>query len=208
MTPSRLPNPYPFVLIVLIVVVVTAFVLTRQRTAPLSGLSGLNAQMIDPARRPAQLVNLTDGELKEVVLILERTSCYGSCPAYKLTLHGDGRVEYEGGKNVKLTSKKEGHVQSGDLKKILAAFDKADFFSIKPYTYDTCTCTVCTDMPTAITEIRAKGMSHRVEHYYGCRCAPKELWELEESIDGIVGTRQWTGDVSKQGPVGTTCFDK
>jgi hypothetical protein len=208
MMPGRLPNPFLFVLIILIIVVVIAFALARQRTGQLFNLTGRTAQVMDATQRTSQLINLTDGELKDVQLSFERTGCYGNCPAYKLTIHGDGRVEYEGGTDVNLKGKKAGHIEPGDLRKILAAFDKADYFSIKPYTYDTCTCTVCTDMPTAITEIRANGMSHRVEHYYGCRCAPRELWELEESIDRIVSTQQWTGDVSKQGPRGTTCFDK
>ena len=185
---SRFANPFFFVLLVLIVAVVAAFALAGQQTA--------------------QLGSLTELELKDLVISLERTGCYGNCASYKLTIYGDGRVEYEGDKNVKVTNKKQGHLQPGDLKKILAAFDKANYFSIKPYTYETCTCTLCTDMPSAITEIRAKGTSHRVEHYYGCRCAPKELWELEESIDRVAGSEQWTGDVSKSGPFGTTCFNK
>lgn len=184
---SRLSIPFLFILIILTVVVVAAFALVGQQTAPLS--------------------NLADGEFKDLVISLERTACYGNCPAYKLTIYGDGRVEYDGAQNVKLKNKKEGHLQPGDLKKILAAFDKANYLSIKSYTEDACTCTLCTDMPTAITEIRAQGVSHRVEHYYGCRCAPKELWELEETIDRIAGTEQWTGDVSKAGPFGTTCFN-
>jgi len=188
MMASRLSNSFGFVLIILSIAVITALALARQQTT--------------------QVSNLTDADLKDLVISLERTTCYGNCPAYKLTIYGNGRVEYEGTKNVELTKKKEGHLQPGDLKKILAAFDKANYFSAKPYTYDSCTCTLCTDMPTAITEIRAQGKSHRVEHYYGCRCAPRELWQLEQEIDRVVGTDQWTGDVSKQGPFGTTCFDR
>jgi len=47
-----------------------------------------------------------------------------------------------------------------------------------------------------------------VQHYYGCTCAPKVLFELESAIDKSVQAEQWTGDVSKQGPLGTTCFDR
>jgi len=159
-------------------------------------------------QQPLQLSNLSDGELKELVISLERTTCYGNCPAYKVAVYGDGRVQYEGKKNVKQMATQEGRLQPADLRKILSAFDKAGYFSIKQYTEESCSCTLCTDMPTTITEIRAKGVTHRVEHYYGCRCAPKELWELEKSLDVIVGTEQWIGDVSKQGPLGTTCFNK
>ena len=34
--------------------------------------------------------------MKEVVITLERTACFGVCPVYKLTIYGDGRVLYDG----------------------------------------------------------------------------------------------------------------
>jgi hypothetical protein len=188
MMKSRLPNPFLFVLIILVVAVITVLAFVTQQTS--------------------QPSKLAEGELKDVVITFERTSCYGSCPAYKLTIYGDGRVEYEGANNVKLKDKKEGRLQAAEVRNLVSEFDKANYSGIKSYTEDNCSCTLCTDMPTAITEFRAKGMSHRVEHYYGCRCAPKELFELEETIDRIARTEQWTGDVSKAGPFGTTCFNK
>jgi hypothetical protein len=63
----------------------------------------------------------------------------------------------------------------------------------------------CTDMPTALTEVRIKGASHRVKHYYGCGGAPKSLFELESAIDKSANSEQWIGDMSKAGPFGTTC---
>ena len=38
----------------------------------------------------------TPEELKDVIITLERTECFGTCPVYRLTVHGDGRVVYEG----------------------------------------------------------------------------------------------------------------
>lgn len=151
---------------------------------------------------------LTDIDLKEVEIQFQRSTCYGSCPSYKLSIHGDGRVEYEGLKFVKREGHKEGKLSSADLRRLVSQFEKAQFLSIDQFSEKSCTCTVCTDMPTVITELRARGISHRVEHYYGCRCAPKSLWDLEETIDKIARTEQWTGDVSKQGPFGTTCFNR
>src|SRR5258708_14075676 len=45
-----------------------------------------------------QLANLTDGELKAVVIQFERTGCYGNCPADKVRVYGDGRAGYQGKK--------------------------------------------------------------------------------------------------------------
>lgn len=154
------------------------------------------------------LSTLTDDDLKELVIQFERSTCYGNCPSYKLSIYGDGRVEYEGLKFVKQEGRKGGKVSPADLKRLVSEFERAHFFAIVQFNEKGCTCTICTDMPTVKTELRVEGISHRVEHYYGCRCAPKSLWDLEAAIDKIIRTEQWTGDVSKQGPLGTTCFNK
>ena len=175
----------------------------------LGAIAALMTSLAFTTQQPAKLNSLTDSELKEVVIRLERTGCYGNCPAYKLTIYGDGRLEYDGADNVKVKGKKDGHIEPDDVKRIVSEFDKANYFSLDAYTNDHCSsCTLCTDMPTAVTEIRVKGISHKVEHYHGCSCAPKSLWNLEETLDEIARTEQWTGDVSKQGPFGTTCFRK
>lgn len=154
------------------------------------------------------LGNFSDRELKEVVIRLERTKCYGSCPAYKLTIHGNGRVVYIGEDNVKEKGKKHARIGVDDVRRLVSEFERANYFSMNQYTDKDCSCVLCTDMPTAITEIKVKGIAHRVEHYYGCTCPPPLLWELEQTIDKIVHTEQWTGDVSKQGPLGTACSNK
>ena len=168
----------------------------------------ITAVAVTKQQQSGRLANLTDDELKAMVIRFERTGCYGDCPAYKLTIYGDGRAEYEGKNNVKQTGRKDGRIEAVDIKSLVSEFDKAGFFEIDQFTQRDCSCTLCTDMPTAITEIQVKGASHRVQHYYGCRCAPKALWELEQVIDKLARTEQWTGDVSKQGPRGTTCFNK
>jgi hypothetical protein len=60
-------------------------------------------------------------------------------------------------------------------------------------------------MATAITELSIRGVTQRVKHYYGCRGAPKSLFDLESVIDKSANSEQWTGDVSNAGPYGTTC---
>ena len=173
--------------------------------------AGLIVAVIATASAKSQDLNLsqlTDAELDSLVIQFERTTCYGNCPAYRLTIYGDGRVEYNGLKFVKLAGPAQGRVGRVELKTLVEQLSKADFLKIDQYTEKSCSCTLCTDMPTAITEVKLKNKSHRVEHYYGCRCAPKALWDVEEAIDKITRSEQWTGDVSKQGPLGTTCFSK
>ncbi len=153
------------------------------------------------------LNSLSDTDLKAVTIRLERTACFGNCPAYTVTIHGDGRVEYAGKDNVKVKGKGAGLINQITIKVLVAEFARASFLSLpEDYSGRKCTCRQCTDMASAVTEITAAGVTHRVNHYYGCACAPKALFELESAIDKAAHAEQWTGDVSKQGPFGTTCF--
>jgi len=163
-------------------------------------------QNLAPAQSPGALTAMSDQDLRQVAIHLERSTCYGDCPAYKLAIFGDGRVEYEGLKHVKDIGARQGRLEAADVRRLLAEFDKANYFTIEQFTEEHCTCTLCTDMPTTITELKAGGATHRVQHYYACTCAPKPLFSLEQSIDEIARVARWTGDVSKAGPFGTTCF--
>ena len=178
----------------------------RHQIAFLSLLAvGLCASVMASINRGQSQTSSTGNKAGELVIHFERSGCYGNCPVYKLTIYSDGRIEYEGENFVKQKGKAEGHIASADLATLVMEFDKAGFWTMDQFTAEGCKCGVCTDMPMAITEIKNQQRSHRVEHYYGCRCAPKTLWDLEQTIDKLAHTEQWTGDVSKQGPFGTTC---
>lgn len=157
--------------------------------------------------KPPELVALSDEDLKTVTIQLERTRCYGTCPAYTLTIHGDGRVEYNGKSHVKETVAREGRVETEAVRRLVSDLGKMKFWEIaEDYSLAKCKGRTCTDMPTAITELKIRGNTHRVTHYYGCGSAPKSLFDIESAIDKAANSKQWTGDVSKAGPYGTTCF--
>jgi len=160
-----------------------------------------------PADQAPDLASLSDSDLKTLTVNLERTRCYGNCPAYALTIHGDGRVEYVGKQYVKVTESRDGRIDSAAVKGLVAEFARAKFLSLpEDYSESKCSCRRCTDMASAVVEIQVGSVSHRVNHYYGCGCAPKALFDLESAIDKAANAEQWTGDTSKQGPMGTTCF--
>jgi hypothetical protein len=149
---------------------------------------------------------LSDADLKTITFQLQRTACYGSCPSYSVTIHGDGRIEYNGKGRVKEIGAREGRIEKEKIRALVSVFEKMKFWGLaEDYSETKCSGRLCTDMPTAITELSIKGMTHRVKHYYGCGSAPKALFELESAIDKSANSQQWTGDVSKSGPYGTTC---
>ncbi|HEY1813715.1 MAG TPA: DUF6438 domain-containing protein [Kofleriaceae bacterium] len=125
----------------------------------------------------------------EVMATLERQGCYGWCPIYKITIHRDGRVEYHGEEFVKVRGDAAGHLTPAQLADLDRAFDKAGYFSLADkYTeYDV------TDNPTAITSYARDGLTKTITHYFGDEKAPKGLYDLETTIDTIVGTDRWIG---------------
>jgi hypothetical protein len=153
------------------------------------------------------LNSLSDAETKTLIIRLERVGCYGTCPAYTITIHGDGRLEYEGKGHVMEKGERQGRVEMDVIKALVMEFTNAKFWTL-PAEYSDKNCSrYCTDMATAVTELSVKGASYRVRHYYGCGGAPKALFDLESTIDKSAEVERWTGDVSKAGPFGTTCWN-
>jgi hypothetical protein len=174
-----------------------------------AALCGLLAFAVLGQEKKPDLNSVSETDLKVATIRFERTRCYGNCPAYTVTIHGDGRVAYSGEDHVKTKGPQEGRIGLEAFKTLVLQFATANFLSIDEQQYShKCSCSrQCTDMPSAITEITVSDVTHRVNHYYGCGCAPKALFDLERAIDKAVNVEQWTGDVSKQGPFGTTCWD-
>ena len=158
---------------------------------------------------PAQTTNFSassNSDLSVVTITMERTGCYGTCPSYVLTINGNGTVQYVGRDNVSVKGTRQGTIKLETLRSLMSEFARAGFLSISnDYSADRCKCGYCTDLPAAITKMQVKGTTHSIDHYYGCRCAPRSLFALETAIDKSANVEQWTGDVSKSGPFGTTC---
>jgi hypothetical protein len=143
------------------------------------------------------------GRLEQVSL--ERTTCYGSCPAYRVTVFGDGRVEYEGKRFVKIKGKRMKRLDAKVIRRLTDEIERVSYFGLRD-SYDSATdgCpTTWTDNPAAITSVRAGGKTKRIHHYLGCRedagpaangkSYPRSLTTFEDRIDMIAGTAEWIG---------------
>ena len=126
--------------------------------------------------------------IKEVVITLEKTACLGVCPVYKLTIYGDGRVVFEGIRCVKIEGTRTTTINEDKIKQLILEFRKIDYYSLKN-SYEEHN---ATDMPSAFTSLTLDGKTKTVRHYHGDISAPKELTELENKIDEVVNSDQWT----------------
>jgi len=123
-----------------------------------------------------------------VVITLERTACFGVCPVYTLTIYGDGRIVYEGMRNVRIEGTITTTISEDKIKQLITEFQKIDYFSLK----DSYEERNATDMPSAFTSLTFDGKTKTVRHYHGDFSAPKKLTELENKIDQIGYSDQWT----------------
>ena len=128
------------------------------------------------------------------VITLERTVCYGFCPAYKVSIFGDGSVLYEGKEFVKKKGKAEGLITKDQLQQLVREFEKLDYVNLDDEYSEGHNCPESwTDNPSAITSLNQNGKVKRVVHYYGCRGLTilDQLTALENKIDEVVNSKRW-----------------
>jgi|SRR3989344_4623724 len=123
---------------------------------------------------------------KNAVITLDRTQCFGTCPAYSLIIYGNGTVVYEGRAFVEVEGQKVYEISREDVKEIVDIFYEIDYFSLNDeYTESV------TDLPTITTSITIDDETKQVIDYYG---APEKLKELEKKIDEIAKTNELIGN--------------
>ncbi len=154
----------------------------------------------------------------ELSLSMERTECFGSCPAYKLHINPDGKVLFEGISFTKTKGKIEGFVDENKISQLITEIEKADFFSLKDsYTGDSINCPLeVSDSASVKINIKLNGKEKTINHYLGCwendrptqndstdikiekdwspKVFPQQLYNLENKIDEIVETKRWIGE--------------
>lgn len=117
----------------------------------------------------------------------------GNGPCYSLTIYGDGKIVYEGFKNVKIMGKVEEIIDEDKIISILSDLKNSGFFSIdsnaykidetagRPYTI----ITISTPGENNITQ------SKSITHYDDDPFVPIYLKKIENKIDEIVGSEKW-----------------
>ncbi len=132
---------------------------------------------------------------EDLVIVLERGVCFGPCPAYRLTIKANGSVEFEGMHYVKKKGIVRATISQEGLKRLVAEFEKAKFFTLKDrYLSEEDGCaSVVTDQPYVTTSITIAGKTKSIKHYTGCGGLPvlERLTALEDKIDEVVNASQW-----------------
>jgi hypothetical protein len=157
-------------------------------------LAGCATQVASPGKKllDGDLANLLNADTK---ITLQRTACYGWCPAYKVVAMGDGQVVFTGYAGNDKEVEYRSTLSQDKVKELLIAFREIDYFSpMGDAGEDGPSCpSEMTDNPSANTSITIGTLSKKVHHYYGCEGSPMlpKLSKFEQSLDEIIGTVSW-----------------
>jgi len=153
----------------------------------------------DNSTLPSQLSLQPQREVKQSVVTLERTACFGFCPIYKLTIFSDGKVVYEGKRFVKVTGTKTARISPAKARQLMMEFQRIQYFNLQDR-YEG----GHTDAPSAITSFQMGRRFKTVHHYLASPNAPQKLTDLEAKIDAAVNVQQWIGTESERIPANPT----
>lgn len=120
-----------------------------------------------------------DLPVKEALFLsMERTPCFGKCPAYKITIFNTGNVTYTGNSNTKKIGKYSKTLTQQQLNEIQKMMKDIKIMEMKDV-YDS----EVTDLPSTIFFIvnnkKKKKILYRID-------APAELKQFEKLIDFLV----------------------
>jgi hypothetical protein len=127
---------------------------------------------------------------KNLLLRLERTLCFGSCPDYVVEVDSDGALRYQGNLYVLTAGKSSGHLAPTTIAELRDAIDNAHFADTP---VKCCDCLDSTDAPSAMITVADGRPPKTIDDYHGCEATPKSIRELEDAIDRIIGIEKWIG---------------
>jgi hypothetical protein len=133
-------------------------------------------------------------------LVLERSLCLGTCPAYRLRLARDGRVRFET-RNPGDSTTASDSVSPSRLGELVRRAIDAGFFTLPDRIIDdrSICVDIGTDHPTATISIFSADTIQRVEDYHGCIQASdhspndrlRRIRDFEQAIDSVLDSRRW-----------------
>lgn len=128
----------------------------------------------------------------DTLIRLQRTSCYGPCPIYSVTIDARGTVTYDGERLVRVVGRQTAHIDPTAVATLLAKAESIGFFRMRdayrvienPDGSEV----MVTDLPTTFVTVTAGGRTKKVEDYIA---APDALASFERDIDAAAGTKRW-----------------
>lgn len=171
---------------------------------PIQAVGEITIEFDPPEILPDTSVPFPIAAPEDVEITLERSACYGTCPDYRVTIQGDGKIRFStrevnfpgtaaevhrmfNGQNVLWAGTQEAEVSPQAVADLLEKFRSSHFMGMKPeYVAGV------TDNPTYSLTLRVGKVTKRVVDYVGKEVGmPASVTSLEDAVDEVAGTDRW-----------------
>jgi hypothetical protein len=118
----------------------------------------------------------------QTVITLERTICFGNCPAYLLQINSSGAVSFWQGPPPNRHEERPSSITTDQLQDLVAGFTAIHFFDLNDQRPQ------CEDGPTIYIGLTLNGTAKQIGH---CTIAPPGIEELERKIERATSVHHW-----------------
>jgi uncharacterized protein DUF6438/ankyrin repeat protein len=123
-------------------------------------------------------------------ITLERTICFGACPAYLLRIDLSGAVSFRQGPASNRHEERMSTITADQVHNLLAGFAAIHFFELNDAYPET-----ATDLPATYIGLTLEGKTKTIRHF---DTAPQGLEELERTIERTANIHRWLhGDAAR-----------
>lgn len=132
-------------------------------------------------------------------IVLERTQCFGTCPAYRLSITRAGAVHFQSRNPGDSARVATGSAAPGGFQALVERAASIGFDSLPDRIEGSRYCPdAATDHPSAGVEIFRGAAVKRVADYLGCREGLESLRRFENAIDSVAGSQRWVQPASRR----------
>lgn len=128
-----------------------------------------------------------------IQITLQRTACFGTCPAYSVTLRDDGTVTYLGREYTRVSGTHSWKIDPAAVRALAREMEQAGFFELEDEYVG-----LMTDHPTTYTSLTIGARTKKIRNYI---VGPQTLKDLEDRIDQVAGVKKYvyvTGDAIRE----------
>jgi hypothetical protein len=122
-----------------------------------------------------------------VLITLERTVCFGFCPAYRVSIDQDGEVIYVGERFVNVRGEQRARIPREEVQRLVDRIHEIGFMNLQ----DAYRANI-SDVPTYTVSFSRSGVRKVVVDYGGLSAGmPQAVRDLQDEIDRVAGVARW-----------------
>ena len=118
------------------------------------------------------------------------SNCQIGCPLYKITVHGNGAVEYVGEQFVRVRGAQTSSLNAEQMQAVLVGFDRADFFSLEDQAFAWGYHSARVNVRIAV-DGKTKEVSSDMYHIGAKSGLQAKFVEAAANLDRVIGTDRW-----------------